>query len=583
MSYSNVLTLLGGLALFLYGMNLMGDALEKCAGSRMKSILTRLTSNPWKSFLLGLAVTAVVQSSSSTTVMVVGFVNSGLMKLEQTVGIIMGANVGAAVTTWLLALTGLSGDAWYITLFKPSTFVPVLALAGAILKLFFKRQRRRDSGLILLGFAILMFGMETMSSSVAPLKDMPGFANIFLLFSNPILGVLAGTLITALVQSSAASVGILQSLSMTGAITYGSAIPIIMGQNIGTCVTALISSIGTSKDARRAAMIHLYFNVIGMLVWLTVFYIVEKALQPAFVNMAATPVGIAVAHTVFKLLSTALLMPFGKQLEKLAVKSVPEGPEDPDATLLDERLFVRPVVAIEQAEQVARNMAAASCDALKGAIQVLREYDPKLADAVRAQENRVDWLEDHLGTYLVKLSGMNLSETGNREVTEMLHLIGDFERISDHALNIVESAEELREKGQSFTEKARRELDVMIAAVSEIIDLAIQAFSEADLSAAAKVEPLEQTIDALKAMIKSRHVDRLTRGECTIEMGFVLSDLLTNFERVSDHCSNIAGCVLETAHGSFDMHEYLNNVKSGSDEFKQRLDSYIQKYELPAA
>ena len=583
MGLTDVLNLLGGLALFLFGMNLMGEALEKRAGNRLKNILGRLTSSPARGFLLGLGVTAVIQSSSATTVMVVGFVNSGVMKLEQTVGIIMGANVGTAVTAWILSLAGITGDAWYLTIFKPATFTPVMAAVGIGFNMFSKRQKRKDTGMILLGFSVLMFGMETMSGAVAPLKDMPDFANIFLMFSNPILGVLAGTVLTAIVQSSSASVGILQALSMTGAITYGSAIPIIMGQNIGTCITALLSSLGTSRDAKRAAMIHLYFNVIGMVVWLSIFCLVQALVPLQFVSEAASPLGIAFAHTAFKLLSTALLMPFGKQLEKLAYISVPNGKGDREAELLDERLFVTPVVAIEQADSVARTMAKTSWETLKNAIQSLRVYDEKTAEAVRQGETRVDWLEDHLGTYLVKLSTMSLSEASSREVTEMLHLIGDFERISDHALNILESAEELHEKELAFTPKARQELSIMINAVEEILDLAMRAFDQTDLEAAAQVEPLEQTIDVLKSMLKARHIERLTKGECTIELGFVLTDLLTNFERISDHCSNIAVCVLETAHGSFDMHEYLSRVKANSSEFQQRLVGYLKKYTLPEA
>ena len=583
MSITDVLGMVGGLALFLYGMNSMGASLEKRAGNRLKSILTRLTASPMSGFLLGMVVTAIIQSSSATTVMVVGFVNSGLMTLTQSVYIIMGANVGSAVTSWILSMAGISGDAWYLILLKPSTFTPVIALVGVGMLLFSKKQTRKDTAGILLGFSVLMFGMEMMSSAVAPLADMPGFTQVLVMFRNPILGVLAGTVITAAIQSSAASVGILQALSMTGKITYGAVIPIVMGQNIGTCITALLSSIGTTREARRASMIHLYFNVIGMIVWLTVYYAAEAIFRFPFVEAAASPLGVAVVHTAFKVLSTLLLMPFGKQLEKLARLSVPDGKEKKkeEIPLLDERFFVTPSVALERAHVVLIDMAQLSTDILTQSLDLFDHWDEKKAVYVRAGEEKADLYEDKLGTYLVKLSAMNMSEKNSHDLTKYLHMISDLERISDHAVNIMMIAQEMSEKGMKFSDDAAREVKTITDAVREILRITQSALEEDDLQTASFVEPLEQVIDRLEREIKARHVERLTHGECTVEMGFVLTDLLADLKRVSDHCSNLAVCIIEIAHNSLEAHEYLHEVKSGeTGEFAARFENYCKIFSL---
>lgn len=580
MSYTDVLMLFGGLAMFLYGMNVMGGGLEKCAGNQLKSILTRLTSNRLSGFLLGLVVTAVIQSSSATTVMVVGFVNSGIMTLSQSVYIIMGANVGTAVTAWILSLTGISGSTWYIQILKPATFTPILALVGIIIFMFAKKQKKKDVASILLGFAVLMFGMEMMSDSVAPLADMPAFTSLLTKFSNPILGVLAGTVLTAVIQSSSASVGILQALSLTGSVSYAVCIPVIMGQNIGTCITAVLSSLGTSKDARRASMVHLYFNVIGMIIWMTVFY-VANAIHPfAFTANAASPLGIAVVHTAFKLLSTAALMPFGKQLERLACLTIRDGREKDELPLLDERLFVTPSVALERTHNVLLEMSELSFNALYLALDLLDAYDDeKVVDVVDA-EARVDVYEDKIGTYLVKLASCSMSEQDSREVTKYLHIIGDLERLSDHAVNLMESAQEIHAKQLEFGENVLHELTTIKRAVREILSNTQFALRSDNLEIASQVEPLEQVIDLLNKTIRSRQTSRLSRAETTMEMGFVLNDILTNLERVSDHCSNIAVCIIEIAHNSFDTHEYLNEMKVGSGEFLRRYDELKREYAL---
>ncbi len=584
MSVFDVLTLLCGLALFLYGMELMGDALKKSAGSRLKVILGKMTSTPFKGFLLGLGVTAVIQSSSATTVMVVGFVNSGTMTLLQAVGVIMGANVGTAVTSWLTAMSGLDGGASVsaaLQWLKPSSWMPVLALIGICLVMFVKRGRKKDIGVILLGFSILMVGMDLMGGAVSGLRDSEAFRSILTMFENPILGVLAGLILTAIVQSSSASVGILQSLTVTGAITYGAAIPIIMGQNIGTCVTALISSVGANKNGKRAALVHLYFNIIGVVFWLSSFYICNSIFHFPFVSQAIDMWGVAFVHTVFKLLSVLLIAPFSRQLVKLATVSVPERKGREEVNLLDERLLDTPAIAVERAEEVTRKMANLSRDALLRSMKLLSEYRAEEAEAVRTMEEQADELEDTVGTYLVKLSARSMDESDSHEITKLLHLIGDFERISDHAVNIVESAEEMRDKKLTFSAEAKREISVMIDAITEILTLATDSFVKNDLHAASLVEPLEQVVDGLRDQIKLNHILRLKKSECTIEHGFVLSDLLTNFERVSDHCSNIAGCVIEIAeHDALDMHRYLDAVKAGGEDFTQHYQEYKHKYAL---
>ncbi len=585
MDLFKIFQLLGGLAFFLYGMQMMGDALERKAGTRLKSILAQLTSNTFKGFLLGLVITAIIQSSSATTVMVVGFVNSGIMTLRQATGVIFGANLGTSVTSWLLSLTGIEGDNFFIQLVKPSNFTPILAFIGIILIMFIKKSKHKDTALILLGFAILMFGMDTMSDAVKPLAESEEFKQVLILFSNPVLGLLVGTIFTAIVQSSSASVGILQALTLTGTVTYATAIPIVMGQNIGTCVSAMISSIGATKNAKRAAVIHLSFNLISAVVWLTVYYLLETFIGFEFVTRAATPLGIAVVHTVFKLLALGLLMPFGKKLEQLSYVIIKQDEEEKEKTeLLDERLLSTPPVAIERCRMVTIKMAETSVKALKQSFNMLFDYNEKDALSIRADEDKTDKYEDSLGTYLVRLSNENMNEADNHEVSKLLHMIGDFERIGDHAVNIVESADEIKNKELSFSEDAKKEIGVMIEAVSEILDLSLEAFKNNDLEKAYSVEPLEQVVDMLKLKLKSAHVNRLRKNECTIEMGFVHSDLLTNLERVSDHCSNIAACMIEIAHNSFEMHEYISELnKNHSDIYNQKFAEYKEKYNLKEA
>ena len=580
MDFFDVLTLLGGLSLFLFGMNLMGNSLEKCAGSSLKVLLSKLTSRKILGFLTGLGVTAVIQSSSATTVMVVGFVNSGLLSLRQAIGVIMGANVGTTVTAWILSLTGLDGESFFIRLLEPTSFSPVLALIGVGLTMMAKSERKKDVGMILLGFAVLMFGMDTMSGAVAGLQDVPEFQSIFLMFTNPVLGVLAGAILTAIIQSSSASVGILQALSATGQVTYGAAIPIIMGQNIGTCVTAMISSVGANKNAKRAAVVHLLFNIIGTCVWLSVFYLINAVVHFDFVGNSIDQLGIAVVHTTFNVLCTALLFPFSGLLEKLACRLVRDDKVPEQIQILDERLLSTPPVAIGRCQEVAETMARISMDALRTGCSLIEHYDAKEAQAVRETEKEADQYEDMLGTYLVKLGRENLSERDNRQVSKLLHIIGDFERISDHAVNVVESAEEMRSKGLHFSPQAKQELNVLTSAVGEIMDLSLDAFLKDDPDLAVKVEPLEQVVDTLKEQLRNRHILRLQRGECTIELGFVWSDLLTDLERVADHCSNIAGCVIEMSHGSLDVHEYLDYIKGGSIAFQRAYNAYARKYAL---
>ena len=580
MDLFDVLTLLGGLSLFLFGMNLMGASLEKRAGSSLKILLGKLTSRKILGFLTGMGVTAVIQSSSATTVMVVGFVNSGLLTLRQAISVIMGANVGTTVTAWILSLTGLDGDNFFVMLLKPTSFTPILALIGVVLTMMAKSDKKKDVGMILLGFAVLMFGMDTMSGAVAGLEEVPEFRNILLMFSNPVLGVLAGAGLTAIIQSSSASVGILQALSATGQVTYGAAIPIIMGQNIGTCVTAMISSVGANKNAKRAAVVHLLFNIVGTAVWLAVFYGINAVVQFSFVSHSIDQLGIAVVHTAFNILCTALLFPFSGLLEKMACRLVPDTKAPEKIQILDERFLATPSVAIDRCQEVAETMARISMDALKTSCQLIEHYDPKRAQAVRETEQEADQYEDMLGTYLVKLGRADLNAADSRETAKLLHIIGDFERISDHAVNLVESAEEIRNKGLSFSVHAKQELAVLTAAVGEVMDLALDAFLQNDPALAAKVEPLEQVVDTLKEQLRNRHILRLQKGECTIELGFVWSDLLTSLERVADHCSNIAGCVIEMSHDSLDVHEYLDNVKAGGPGFLRAYEAYAQKYAL---
>ena len=581
MNLFDVLSLMGGLALFLFGMNLMGSALEKRAGNQLKTFLANITSNPFKGFLLGLGVTVVIQSSSATTVMVVGFVNSGVMTLRQAVGVIMGANLGTSMTSWILSLTGIQGDNFFIQLLKPASFVPIVAMIGVVLYMFQKSAKRRDTGVILMGFAILMFGMETMSGAVSGLKDVPEFTRILVLFSNPVLGVIVGTVFTAIIQSSSASVGILQALTATGSVTYATAVPIIMGQNIGTCVSALISAIGASKNAKRAAVIHLSFNVIATLVLLPLYYLVSWLLQDPLGDKIASPVGVAIVHTVFKLIALLILMPFTKQLEKLSCVIVPDSKKNEETQLLDERLLATPSVAMVRCREVAVSMAKTAVGSIKEATALLGNYNEKAAMHVRELEDEVDVYEDKLSSYLVKLSAHDMSESDSAEANKLLHVIGDFERISDHAINVVNSAEEIHDKKLEFSGQAKKELNVLIDAVLEILDLALASFEKDDLDSAVMVEPLEQVVDYLRDVLKKQHIRRLRKQECTIELGFVLTDILTNLERVSDHCSNIAACILEIARDEMDVHEYLRTVKGGEmKEYNDYFDYFKVKYAL---
>ena len=583
MSIFDVLTMIGGLCLFLFGMDLMGQALERRAGGRLRTLLDKMTGRVMTGFLTGMAITAVVQSSSATTVMVVGFVNSGLMTLRQAINVIMGANVGTTVTAWLLSLAGISSGNVWINLLKPTSFTPVLALVGIILYMSCKSGKRKDTGVILLGFATLMFGMDTMSGAVAGLKDVPAFAQLFVAFKNPVLGVLAGAVLTGIIQSSSASVGILQALAVTGQVSYAAAIPIIMGQNIGTCVTALLSSVGTNKNAKRAAVVHLMFNVIGVVVLLTAFCIVKAVFAPSILQMPATMYGIAVAHSCFNVICTALLLPCGGLLEKLAVRLVPDGPREmaEQPVELDERLLATPPLALQQCRAVAEEMAACAAEALNRGLDAFSAYTPELAEGIRRDEKRCDRYEDALGTYLVRLSTQQMGAAESEEATELLKTIGDFERISDHAVNVLESAEELRTKGLTFSKTAQRELDVLSKAVRDILALALRAFREKDMDAAGQVEPLEQVIDDLKEQMRTRHILRLQQGQCSIETGFVWCDLLTDLERTSDHCSNIAGCVIDAAQHDLNLHETLRSVRHSDGTYRQRLDACAEVYRLP--
>ena len=597
MGIFDVLTLVCGLALFLYGMDVMGDALKKSAGRKLKTILGNLTSNRFKALGLGLIVTAIIQSSSATTVMVVGFVNSGTMLLGQAVGVIMGANIGTAVTSWLTALNGIEGGAdalaWTKWL-KPDAWMPILALIGICLIMFSKKSKHKDAGAILMGFAVLMVGMDLMSGAVSGLKGDPNFTKILTMFNNPILGVLAGTILTAIVQSSSASIGILQALSSTGAINFGMAIPIILGQNIGTCVTAMISAAGAGKNGKRTALVHLYFNIIGVVFWLGMYYLVGWILNMTNVfdvftlaeNSTINMWGIAAVHTIFKFLAVGLLFPFSNALVKLAEKTIKGDDKKGDeyTDMLDDRLLGTPSVALERSREVSGQMAVVACQYIRNAIGLFRNYDGKAADEIRDAESRVDVYEDVLGSYLVKLSSQSMDERDSHEVTKLLHIIGDLERISDHSVNLVDSAEEIKDKSLVFSEEAKAELDVLYAAVTEIVTITEQALTTSDLELAARIEPLEQVIDDLRDDIKINHIHRLKKSECTVEHGFVLSDILTNLERVSDHCSNIGGCLIEMAkNDSLDLHDYLHRVHLGGLEYKTLFGEYKAKYALPTA
>lgn len=588
MDFFGILTMIGGLAFFLYGMDVMGSGLSRASGGRLEMLLEKLTNSRWKAVLLGAGVTAVIQSSSATTVMVVGFVNAGIMKLSSAVGIIMGANVGTTVTSWILSLAGIKSNNFWMRLLKPSSFAPALAALGAVFFLFSKKEKLKNAGMVFIGFAVLMSGMETMSGAVEPLAEIPEFTRILTAFSNPVLGVLAGMVLTAVIQSSSASVGILQALCATGAVSYGAAIPIIMGQNIGTCVTAMISGIGASRNAKRAALIHLYFNLIGTAVFMLVFYGVNAAVGFDFMGNSANAAGIAVVHTAFNIFATAVLLPFSSWLEKLACLTIREEEETADGDreetlqILDARFLATPGLALEQCRAAAADMADCSREAIFLAMSLISGYNEEKARRVEMLEKKVDDYEDELGSYLVKLSGGDLSAKENRILSLLLHNIGDLERISDHALNIKEAAAELEEKQLCFSNKASEELKVFSRAVRDIVDLAWKALQEENLEMAGKVEPLEEAIDALNAEIKRRHIKRLRKGKCTIEMGFILSDITTNYERVADHCSNLAVSLFEVTEEEFGAHGYLDLIR-GEDhpEFGEDVERMREKYILP--
>lgn len=590
MDFFNILTMLGGLALFLYGMETMGSGLAQASGGKLERILEKLTSNPWKAVLLGAGVTAVIQSSSATTVMVVGFVNSGIMKLTQAVGIIMGANIGTTITSWILSLSGIESSNFFIRLLKPSSFSPVLALIGVAFLMFSKKEKKKDVGLVLVGFAILMTGMDTMSGAVKPLADVPEFTGILTMFSNPVLGMLCGALLTAVIQSSSASVGILQALCATGAVSFSTAIPIIMGQNIGTCVTAVLSGIGAHKNAKRTALVHLYFNLIGTVLFMAVFYTVNSFVHFRFMNQAANAAGIAVVHSAFNIAATVVLLPFSQVLVKLACLTIPESGEESaeenenakDFQLLDVRFLDTPGYAVEQSRIVAVRMAELSRKALYQAVYLLDNFNGEIADQVMRLENRVDKYEDELGSYLVKLSSRNLSEKDSHTVSMILHCIGDFERISDHAVNVMETAQELYQKNEKFSRKAQEELKVFSRALTDIMDETIAVFREEDCENAQKIEPLEETIDYLSKKLKRRHVERLRTGECTIELGFALSDLITNFERISDHCSNVAIALIQSRTDGYEAHEYAAELHRESNPvFQKEYRACKERYLLP--
>ena len=591
MDIFSLLSMIGGLALFLYGMEVLGDGLKKASGGKLEHILEKLTSNKLMAVLLGAGVTAVIQSSSATTVMVVGFVNSGIMKLSQAVGVILGANVGTTVTAWILSLTDVNGSGFFLQLLKPTSFSPILAIIGICLISMGKKERQKNIGTILIGFAVLMFGMDTMSTAVEPLAEQPEFSHILLMFSNPVLGMLVGLILTAVIQSSSASIGILQALCATGVVSYATAIPIIMGQNVGTCVTALISSAGASKNAKRAALIHLYYNIIKTVAFMVIFYALNAFIHFAFLEEAASALGIAVIHTAFNVAAVIIIFPVSWILEKLAYLTIPETEEErekeaeksrKEIQLLDTRFLSTPGFALEQCKNVAVDMADYSREALFLAIQMLDKFDKASADRVVELENIVDHYEDEIGAYLVKLSSRHLTEKDSQHLSVLLHSIGDFERISDHAINIMEAAKEMHAKELDFSRKAREELGIYTGAIKDIINTSVLVFQEEDLKLAAMIEPMEEVIDYLSVEVKKRHMKRLRKGKCTIEMGFILSDIVTNYERVSDHCSNIALSLLQLNEENFEAHEYQEAISSKDNvAFTTEVKHLKERYQLP--
>lgn len=579
MDIFSFLSLFGGLAIFLYGMNVMGDGLERSSGNKLKGFLENVTKNPFKAVLLGMAVTAIIQSSSATTVMVVGFVNSGIMELSQSIGIIMGANIGTTVTAWLLSLTGIESDNLLVNLFSATNLAFIVAIIGILLIMASSNSKKKDMGSIFLGFSLIMVGMNIMSSAVKPLANNPDFAEILTLFSNPLLGILMGAILTAVIQSSSASVGILQALAATGSITFETAIPIIMGQNIGTCITAILSSIGANKNAKRAAMVHLCFNIIGTLAFLTVYYLVRLIIAPVFLKDAVNAAQIAIIHTIFNVFLTIVMFPFMKQLEALAYLIIKPENRTEHTELLDERLLATPSVAIAQSKKLTHQMAETAKNSLLRSLSLVTKFNAADGEKIREDENLVDHYEDKLGTYLVKISRKSLTVDDSHEVSNLLHTIGDFERISDHAVNILGVAEEINTKKVVFSKEAYAEINTLSRAVGEILSNTVTAFENEDLALAKKIEPLEQVIDRIKFKLKQRHIARLQSGECTIEAGFIFSDFITNCERVADHCSNVAVCLIQVAEDSFDTHEYLQNVRAHGDvSFDEEYKMYKEKY-----
>ena len=582
MDIFGILSMVAGLALFLYGMNTMGDGLENFSGGKLEKALEKMTSSTLKGFLLGTLVTAIIQSSSATTVMVVGFINSGIMKLRQGVGVIIGANLGTVMTSWILSLTGIEGDTLWLQLLKPTSFSAVLALLGIVFHMFFNSESKKNLGSIFLGFAVLMYGMDMMSDAVAPLADNPTFTGFLTLFNNPIFGIFAGLILTAIIQSSSASIGILQAISTTGTITCSMALPIVLGQNIGTCVTALISCIGAKKNAKRAAFVHLYYNIIGVTLFCIVFYGVNAFMQFQFMDKVVNQADIAIIHTIFNLFEIAVLLPLNKVLEKLACLTIRDKDEESDTPFIDERFLNIPAIATEQCTAMAVKMATKSYDAITSSFALINDFDEKTALKLKEEEEKIDRYEDVLGSYLVKLSTKNLSVSDSCEVARILHCINDFERISDHAVNIMTSAKELYDKKLSFSDQAKSELKVLIGALNEVLEITTTAFQNNDVALAENVEPLEEVVDKLSERLKNRHIKRLQAGTCTIEMGFILTDIITSCERVSDHCSNVAVNIIQLSKETFETHEYLNSLKSeDGGKYAQKYEDYLVKYDLP--
>lgn len=585
MDIFSVITLLGGLAFFLYGMNVMSSGLEKLAGSKLEIVLKKMTSNKCKSLLLGMGITIAIQSSSALTVMLVGLVNSGIMTLSQTIGVLMGSNIGTTLTAWILSLSGIESKNVFLRMLKPESFSPIIALIGVIMIMAAKHNRTKDIGRIMVGFSVLMAGMTMMSESVSPLANSPQFSNLLTAFNNPIMGVVVGAVFTGIIQSSAASVGILQALSLTGQVTYGMAIPIIMGQNIGTCVTALISSIGVNRSAKRVAIVHICFNCIGTLVFLPIFLLLNWLIQIPFTNSAIDPAGIALVHTVFNLVTTALLLPFSKYMEKLAYTFVRQSDKEKEKqgkeehAVLDQRLLNTPAVAIEVCRSVTIQMGELSRETMKMAIGMLFTYNKEIEDQIKENETIIDKYEDKLNAYLVRISKHSIASNDNRTVSKMLHCIGNFERIGDHAVNIMESAHELHEKNIHFSGDAAKELRVLCDALQAIIDMSFDAFEQNNLSIAHQVEPLEEVIDTLNVELKNRHIKRLQNDECTVELGYIFQDLLTNIERISDHCSNIAGVLIEIDEQK-NIHKYLYKLKENDESFQKSYHDYLNQYYL---